>query len=300
MANEKTHSWPGPGGVAWLYRGSVWVLLSCLLAFAAPYGAEMQLDFAGRLGYWASINALAILMAIGVRALVLRQVGSETLAVLLVIAILQALTLGPAIWVVNNHVFGFEVGGAAWLAELVLVVLLVALCVALIRYEIRRVRMFALAEQGGVPSHEGNRQPPRPAFLDQPDRPLPGAVLLVSAADHYLDVVTTKARGRVLLRFRDALSDLQHVPGYRIHRSHWVAAEELLRVRPDGRRHVAELRSGSTLPVSDAYVEGLRRAGLMEGCTNGKRTGRAPRTRMSASGDIRPASSGRSHHSPPV
>ncbi|PWK59402.1 LytTr DNA-binding domain-containing protein [Roseicyclus mahoneyensis] len=299
MANGNTSEASAGGRATWIYRWSGWALLSCLLAFAAPYGEAMSLDFFGRLGYWASINAMAIMMAVFVRNLVLRWFPSESLAVLIAIAILQALTLGPSIWLVNNYAFGFDISGPVWLAELVMVVLLAALCVALIRYEVGRVRAFAAAEQGSVllPEIDQNH---RPGFLDQPDPPLAGEVLLVSAADHYLDVVTTQAQGRVLLRFRDALIDLETVPGFRIHRSHWVAASELTLVRQEGRRHVAELRSGKSLPVSDAYVEGLRLAGLMEECATGKRIGRGPSTRISARGEKRHASSGRSQSIPPV
>lgn len=286
-------------GGAWLYRLSAWALLSCLLAFAAPYGEQMRLGFAGRLGYWSSVNAMAIVMAVVVREAVLLRFAQETLAVLLSIAVLQAVTLGPAIWFVNIHVFGFDVASSVWLAELVLVVLLAALCVALIRYEVRRVQDFARAQHGGVALPVVER-PHRPAFLDQTEDPLPGDVLVVSAADHYLDVVTTEARGRVLMRFRDALIALEDVPGFRIHRSHWVAASEVVRVRPDGRRHLADLRSGAVLPVSDAYVDDLRRADLLSDCAIGKRTGVAPRTIISAPGDINPARSGRSQNSPPV
>lgn len=299
MANRNNSDALEAERASWIYRLSGWVLLSFLLAVAAPYGDAMQLDFFGRLGYWASVNAMAILMAVAVRRFVLRRFSQETLAVLIAIAVLQALTLGPSIWVVNNYAFGFDVAGPVWLAELVMVVLLVALCVALIRYEIGRVRAFAAAEQGSVPLPELD-EGHRPAFMDQPYPPLPGEVLLVSAADHYLDVMTTQAQGRVLLRFRDALTELEAVPGFRIHRSHWVAAQELIRVRPEGRRHVAELRSGKTLPVSDAYVDELRLAGLVEACATGKRIGRGPSTRISARGDTSRVNSGRSQNSPPV
>lgn len=284
---------------SWIYRLSGWVLLSIILAIAAPYGEAMKLDFTGRLGYWATVNAMAIVMAVAVRRAVVKRFARESLSVLISIAILQSLVLGPSIWVVNNYAFGFDVAGPVWLAELVMVVLLVALCVALIRYEVGRVRAFAAAEQGSFPLPAIDERP-RPAFLDKADPPLPGEVLLVSAADHYLDVVTTQAEGRVLLRFRDALIDLENVPGFRIHRSHWVAASEVTRVQQDGRRHVVVLRSGKTLPVSDAYVDGLRRVGLLEDCATGNRIGRGPSTRVSARGETSRASSGRSQNMPPV
>lgn len=287
------------GRLVWIYRGAAWVLVSAALAIAAPYGTEMPVGFWDRLGYWTSVNALAILIASYVRHVVLRRFRTETLGVLTGIAVLQAMVLGPVVWLVSNHVFGFALHGAVWLAEMTLIILLVSLCVALVRYEIARLRNFVGAEAGSVGIGKATGVA-RPEFLLQGDPALEGEVLIVSADDHYLNVVTTKGQGRVLMRFRDALSDLEQVPGYRIHRSHWVARSELLRVRPDGRRHVADLRSGKVLPVSDAYLDGLRDAGLMGECGIGSRIGAGPTSSISASAAIRSASSGRSQDRPPV
>lgn len=285
----------------WFYRSAAWALISVAMAIAAPYGLEMAYGFWERLGYWSSVIAAAILIASFIRYTVLRRFGAETLGLLLLIALLQTIVLGPAIWLANNYIFRFDVSGPRWLAELTLIMLLVCLCVALVRYELARLRNFAKRETGSLPAaSEEDNQPPRPAFLDRGDAPLGGEVLVVSAADHYLDILTTEGRGRVLMRFRDALTELEGMPGYRIHRSHWVARAELVRVRPDGRRHIADLRSGKALPVSDAYIEDLRDAGLLSDMALGNRTGGEPRRSTSAPAPTRPVSSGRSHERPPV
>lgn len=275
--------------------------MSVALAIAAPYGYKMDFDFWHRLGYWSSIIALAILMATYIRHVIVMRFPNETLAVLLAVAVVQAAVLGLTVWLVNMHVFRLPVQGGAWLAELTLIMLMVSLCVAMIRYEIARLRQFAARENGSLPGEvPAPDQRDRPAFLDRLDPPLDGELLVVSASDHYLDVVTTKGRGRILMRFRDALAELEDVPGYRLHRSHWVARSEVVRVRPDGRRHVADLRSGKALPVSDAYVDDLRAEGLVTECGNGSRIGDAPTRSMSALPLKRPDSSGRSQNIPPV
>lgn len=277
----------------WVYRGMAWALISVLLAIAAPYGKQIEYHFLPRLGYWLSVNGMAILLAVLVRHVIQRRCQSNGLGVLMATAIAQTLVLGPAIWLANVHVFRFASGTLVWLAEISLIVLIVCLCVAMIRYELGKMRDFVLAEVGGL-STVGHAAPYRPAFLDRADPPLEGEVLSVSAADHYLDVVTSAGRGRVLMRFRDALEDLEAVPGFRIHRSHWVAVSELARVWPEGRRYQAELASGAVLPVSMAYVEDLRRLGLVEDCATGKRITTPPTNMISAPGDIRRVSSGRS------
>lgn len=298
----------------WVYRTAAWALLSLAVAFAGPYNDVMSYDFMQRLGYWSSVNALAIIVAAFIRAVILKRFPGETMGLLLGVACAQALVLGPMIWTLNTHVFGFETEGLGWLAELTLIMLLIALCVALVRYEVARARRQAQAQaqaqalagaQGEAQLALGAEQdvaerPRRPGFLDRADPDLPGEVLVVSAADHYLDVITTEGRGRVLMRFRDAMIELDSVPGYRIHRSHWVAVSELVRVRLDGRRHLADLKSGNSLPISDAYVDELRRAGLMDDDASGRRIGDGPKTNMSASGDTSRSNSGRSQNNPPV
>lgn len=290
----------------WVYRTAAWALLSLAVAFAGPYNDVMSYDFSQRLGYWSSVNALAIIVAALIRAIVVSRFPKETMGLLLMVAFAQAMALGPMIWILNSRVFGFDTEGLGWLAELTLIMLLIALCVALVRYEVARARRLAQAEAEAEAllaldaAQDGAEAPLRPSFLDRAEPGLPGDVLVVSADDHYLDVTTTHGRGRVLMRFRDAMIELQALPGFRIHRSHWVAQHELVRVRLDGRRHLADLASGKVLPVSDAYVDELRRAGLMDDDASGRRIGDGPKTNMSASDDTSRSNSGRSQNNPPV
>lgn len=277
MGRIHPESITGAGASPWVYRAVAWALISTLLAVIAPYELVMGFGFLGRLGYWASVNAMTIVVAAGIHGFVRARRPAADLGVQMATAIVQAVVIGPLVWLVSLHGFGFDVGGIVWLAEFTLIVLIVAICVALIRYEMQKIRRFALADQGGVMAPVLS-QPSRPSFLDRLEAPLDGEVVMVSADDHYLDVVTTEGQGRVLMRFRDAMAELEALPGYRIHRSHWVARSVLMRVRPDGRRHMAELSCGQKLPVSQAYVEDLRRAGLVEDRGIGSRSGTGPRT----------------------
>lgn len=91
---------------------------------------------------------------------------------------------------------------------------------------------------------------------DWPDAP----VLRVSAHDHYLDVYTPD--GCVFLRGRmaDAVRALAGKDGCRVHRSHWVALSQVVRVRRCGRDDRVVLRDGTELPVGRARSATLREA----------------------------------------
>jgi DNA-binding LytR/AlgR family response regulator len=276
-----------------IYRGIVWVLLSVLLTIAGPYSEQIGFGYAARFGYWAIIIALTIVLGLLVRYILQGRRQDVELGLEIATALAQAVTLGPVIWLVNNLVFGFMVSSLVWLAEFTLVVLIVAICLALIRYELSRIRRFALADQGAV-AMPSTTSAMRPAFLDRFDDPLPGDLVQVSADDHYLEVYTTEGKGRILMRFRDALEELDDLPGFRIHRSHWVARKAISGVRSYGRRHVAVLRDGRELPVSQNYLDDLRAAGLLDERGMGSRTGVGANSTAEASAPIRADNSGRS------
>jgi DNA-binding LytR/AlgR family response regulator len=61
-----------------------------------------------------------------------------------------------------------------------------------------------------------------PGFLrDDRDRDR-ALVRWIEADDHYLRMHAPCGSARVLMRFRDALDEVSHLPGLRVHRSHWV------------------------------------------------------------------------------
>jgi hypothetical protein len=81
-----------------------------------------------------------------------------------------------------------------------------------------------------------------------------GAILSVSGSNHYVEVRTDKGQASVLLRFSDALRELDAVPGLQVHRSHWVADAAVDSVRRDGHRTFVVLTTGEELPVSRTYA----------------------------------------------
>lgn len=100
-----------------------------------------------------------------------------------------------------------------------------------------------------------------PLPLPAPDPPLPrlaarlpddlrGDILHVTARDHYVVVRTDRGTAEILLRFGDALAELDAADGLRVHRSHWVARRAVGGVERHGDRVVLRLSDGSGVPVS--------------------------------------------------
>lgn len=95
--------------------------------------------------------------------------------------------------------------------------------------------------------------PPMPRFLERLQRLQglePRELLAVEAADHYIQVHTTRGKELVHYRFGDAVAELEAWDGLRIHRSAWVSSHGVKRLDDSGRSLVAILVTGDRLPVS--------------------------------------------------
>lgn len=107
-----------------------------------------------------------------------------------------------------------------------------------------------------------NNQRP-PAFLAKLDPSLSGPVIAIEAQEHYVKVYTPKGAGLVLYRFRDALADLADWPGFRVHRSFWVAESAIEKVEGSGRTFTLTLKNDLRVPVSQSYRGVIEAAGLI-------------------------------------
>lgn len=249
----------------WTFRFLVWLSSTLGAALVGPFTTYIVFGFPQRLVYWATVIGLAILVGVAIREAVLRAAGTDGLRLDLVIAGAQTSIIGPGLWAVNERVMALDVGGVDWFFQHVLTVLLIALGVVMVRDLLRRQRNQARAKVASSNAPLATAPPERrPDFIDLLDEDVQGKLRMISADDHYLRVVTTNGKARILMRFRDAVAQLGDVRGFRIHRSHWVSEEALVRVRSDGRRYLAELDCGREVPVSQAYVEDLRKAGYIE------------------------------------
>lgn len=83
----------------------------------------------------------------------------------------------------------------------------------------------------------------------------------VEAEDHYLRVHTDVGEELITARFGDALEELADWPGFRTHRSWWVAACAIDGVRWSRGRGELRLTSGLVVPVSRSQAQALKSAG---------------------------------------
>lgn len=86
-------------------------------------------------------------------------------------------------------------------------------------------------------------------------------LIAIGAEDHYLRIHTDAGDELITARFADALCELAHAHGFRVHRSWWVAADAVEKVRWRRGGGEAHLRGGVVVPVSRTYAPDLKDAG---------------------------------------
>ncbi|TMO83501.1 LytTR family DNA-binding domain-containing protein [Pseudoalteromonas spongiae] len=85
-----------------------------------------------------------------------------------------------------------------------------------------------------------------------------GKLICLQMDDHYLNVITDKGEHLLLMRFKDALSKLEHYDGFQTHRSWWVAKDAVVDTKKDGRKLILVLQNGTEVPVSQTYLANVK------------------------------------------
>lgn len=99
-----------------------------------------------------------------------------------------------------------------------------------------------------------------------------GALVSLSAEDHYVRVTTTKGEEMVLIRLSDAVAEVGSTEGLQIHRSHWIALDQIEKITRKGDRGEVTLSNQTTRPISRSYMPTVREAGLLPKGRGGSRS----------------------------
>ncbi|MBL8201450.1 MAG: LytTR family transcriptional regulator [Chromatiales bacterium] len=92
-----------------------------------------------------------------------------------------------------------------------------------------------------------------------------GEIWALEAEEHYTKIHTSKGNTLLLMRFSDAIAEMEPQPGLQVHRSFWVSRRAVERVARVEKRWVVQLRGGLEIPVSRSYRVTVQSAGLLGG-----------------------------------
>ena len=119
--------------------------------------------------------------------------------------------------------------------------------------------MWASRQQAAAPPADPQPQRLRarlPAAVDAP-------ILALQAEDHYVRVHTEKGSTLILMRFADAIAELDGQPGLQAHRSWWVARAAVAGAAKAGRRAELVLANGLVVPIARAAMPQARAGGYL-------------------------------------
>jgi hypothetical protein len=226
-----------------------------LLAVAGAFETGAH-PFGRRLPYWLLVMAAGSLWGqLCERALAARPtVELRPWLHILVLTLLVALPMCVFVWLTTGLFFRGELLPPSNLWPLVIPVLAVSLAVCAI--------IVLLGRATPVQTHASSDTSRPVRFLERIPLHLRGARLIaVQSEDHYLRVHTTSGSDLILMRFSDALDELEGLEGAQTHRSWWVAKDAVQRAKRGDGRATLDLEGGITAPVSRRYARALRDAG---------------------------------------
>ena len=264
------------------------ILVIAFFTYLGPFGTGVRLGPAELVIYWTlamSVNWGIAMSIIPLSVRILKQAGRPGRMGVVIGALIAAVP-GTAV------VFGLEwwLGGpldsVAFLVYLYSCVALVFLVLGfLARQLIEKPLIEEQEDESGTagatgtlaepallppppPPHDGaggDGAPARPEqevpFLSRLPTHLGRDLLHLHMQDHYVEAHTGRGSTLVLMRFRDALREVDGIDGMQVHRSHWVAGAAVARMVRRGGRLFLKLTNGSEVPVSRTFAPALKDKG---------------------------------------
>jgi hypothetical protein len=240
------------------YRVSLvfWAAVTLFVVIAGPFGSYETMSLIKRIVIGVPLMAMLMIVGITLRALVFHFVagcGFRTASALTAAA--AALVMAP---VAQGLLHLTPIGNgltSPGLPELAILVFSLSLG----HSSVRRV----LDTQSETGADEGGAQDPAVRLLHRLEPTKRGPILAMSGRDHYVDVHTGVGRTSLLMRFSDAIAEVDPAAGVQVHRSHWVAWGQIETVEREGVKTYLRLKHGGRVPVSKNHRAKLEERGLI-------------------------------------
>ncbi len=245
----------------------IWAVMSVFSVIAGPFGSLTSMSFVNRLIYWPLVIFFGILIGAALRVLVQQYLGLRRyLFEAPVIAVLASAVLATPCWALMLAMTEGQNPARPTLPVMALYVFVVSLAISTLRHAVRQN-----VEGGPAPSDPVEQMPQStPAegdggvrLLMRIDPALRAPIVRLQVRDHYVDVVTEAGAASLLMRFADAMAELEGQPGLRVHRSHWVADQAVIGARRERGKLLLQMSDGAEVPVSKTYLPQVIERGLV-------------------------------------
>ncbi len=179
------------------------LVIALILGLVGPFGTIDTMSLVQRFAYWGAIVVSSYSLAFAVSVLVSRALGlgqrvKATWARVLVFGAIAGVPVTLAVCIVDLVAFGRLSGDLLLLwVQCTLIGLCVMTMLEIVDASLRQAAAEAAPLSATIPAGP----PPIVARLPPPQR---GQLVSLSVADHYVEVVTERGRGLVLIRLGDA------------------------------------------------------------------------------------------------
>ena len=242
-----------------------------LLVYLGPFGTWALLPVSERLPFWASTvgaNWIVGYIAFSVTSRKFRARGWSEWVGFVLAAVVAALPGTGMVWLAVTAYMDYRPSGVAGVGSLFGQVFVLHLIIGSLVFRLidgARWRRGGPREESARLGGSADGAPhaaPEAALLARLPARSRAPLLHLRMQDHYVEVHTAAGSELLLLRFRDALREVEGVNGLQVHRSHWVARSAVARVeRRGGGRIVLRLVNGTRVPVSRSFAPSLRSRG---------------------------------------
>ncbi len=219
-----------------------------LLAFSGPFGTIYLLPFAPRLIYWAVIVLLTF--SSGMLVYFLNNKRDPWWRSVLINGMINGVIVSLILLTVN----AVAMGDVDFEPAYVLKMLSYSFGVSIIVFAVLGLLHYPVSTE---------QEPEQPVIMKRLELNKRGALVSMTVQDHYVELTTTKGASLLLMRLSDAIAETAPTKGLQIHRSHWVALNQIENVRRQGDRAIVSLKNGAELPASRSNLKQLKDAGLL-------------------------------------
>lgn len=243
---------------------AAWVFLTVLMALTGPFGSYQEVPLVKRLLFWLVVTALAIVLAVVVRVVVYSRFGLSGLwpAGAATAGVVTAILTWPLHALMRRDVGIYPLLPPAP-HELALFIFCLTLGFCAIRHAIDQRPLLPTVSPLLEPGAANAGPDALPSLVGRLAPELRGPVRRVSGRDHYVDILTDKGTCSVLMRFSDAMAELDGIDGEQVHRSHWVATHAVTGAVREGGRVFLHLTGDERVPVSRTYLARVERRGWL-------------------------------------
>lgn len=226
--------------------------VAALLTILAPFGTGERLTFALRFAYWLAMTMSTYSAGFLTDALLKRRLPPAMALLFRIgaLALATALAITPVITLINLIAFGYWPSLSEWpvlLAQFAAIALITTVIFQAVSWQ----------------THAQSTKSDAPALLSRLPLDKRGPLVSLSSEDHYTRVRTDRGEELILIRLADAMAETEPTPGLRVHRSHWVATQQVHSVARKGDGAVLSMAKGDDIPVSRSHMQAIRDAGLM-------------------------------------